>query len=203
MAVGGTGGDTMGQLALQGWVCPKPPQGCPVAMRDRASQEWHINHPGTWRCWPFLQLERAPKHHLGQFPALSPSLWQHFVPGVWTGMLSRPTCCQCFPFPLCGCTSPVPQKRLCQGGFSPVHTQPGGVCSTNTSPEDAGTFCARFGAELGSARLRSALPAHVWNKKWCLTPKIALSPPAMIGKGCFVPENDDGAASPPLALVSV
>lgn len=88
-------------------------------------------------------------------------------------------------------------------GFSPVHAQPGGVCSTNTSLEDAGTFCASFGAELGSALLCSALPVHVWNKKRCLTPKIAPSLPAMIGKGCFVLENDDGAASPPLALVSV
>lgn len=70
-------------------------------------------------------------------------------------------------------------------------------------PGGAGTFCASFAAELGSARLRSALPAHVWSTKRCLTPKIAPSLPAMIAKGCFVPENDVGAASPPLALVRV
>lgn len=90
----------------------------------------------------------------------------------------------------------------------PGRVQPGSLSawralSTNTSPEDAGTFCASFGAELGSARLRSALPAHVWNKRRGLTPKIAPSPPAVIGKGCFVPANGVGAASAPLALVSV
>lgn len=203
MAVRGTGGDTMGQLALQDWACPKPPQGCSVAMRDGASQEWcspsATRAPGD--AGPSCSWREPLSCHLGQFPALSPSLGQDPVPGVWTGVLSCPMCCQGFPSPLCGCTSPVPQKRL--PGFSPVHTQPVGVCSTNTSLEDAGTFCAGFGAELGSARLGSALPAHVWNKKRCLTPKIAPSPPAMIGEGCFVPENDVGTASPALPLVSV
>lgn len=112
-----------------------------------------ISHPGTWRCWSSCSWRQPLSRHLGQFPALSPSLGQDSVPGGWTGMLSHPMCCQGFPSPLCGCASPVPQKRL--PGFSPVHTQPVGVCSTNTSLEDAGTFCARLSsAPLGAARSR-------------------------------------------------
>lgn len=152
-----------------------------------------ISHPGTWRYWSSCSWRQPLSRHLGQFPALSPSLGQDSVPGGWTGMLSRPMCCQGFPSPLCGCASPVPQKRL--PGFSPVHTQPVGVCSTNTSLEDAGTFCARLSsAPLGAARSR------VEQKEVSDTQNSSV-PGSDDRKSMFCTQNDVGAASPALPFV--
>lgn len=131
------------------------PQRCSVAMRDGASQEWHgpsvTRAPGPSCSW------RAPQPPSGAVSFLSPSLGQDFVPGVWTGLLSCPTCCQGFPcgdaHPPCprnGAARVQPGSRSAWRGLQHKHF-PGGcrkiLCQV---------WCrARLGAALlGTARSR-------------------------------------------------
>lgn len=113
-----------------------------------------VSHRAPGDDGPSCSWREPLSRHLGQFPARSPSLRQDFVPGVWTGMFSRPTCCQGFPFPLCGCTSPVPQKRRCQGSARFRLSLAGFAAQTlpRRMPEHSVPGLVQSSAQPGSAR---------------------------------------------------